>query len=112
MQKGGRTTNPLWMSPDDAAARGLVEGSMVQVHNVNGALEAVVAFDDALLPGVVAMSQGWGNRNNPGLSVAQSAPGATVTVLLPTGPSTFSPLPNHAPMTSIPIRVHTPPPLL
>src|SRR3546814_9216665 len=31
MQKGGRTTNPLWMSPDDAAARGLVEGSMVQV---------------------------------------------------------------------------------
>src|SRR3546814_9513801 len=22
MQKGGRTTNPLWMSPDDAAARG------------------------------------------------------------------------------------------
>src|SRR3546814_937647 len=27
MQKGGRTTNPLWMSPDDAAARGLVERS-------------------------------------------------------------------------------------
>src|SRR3546814_18039272 len=78
---------------------------MVQVHNVNGALEAVVAFDDALLPGVVAMSHGWGNRNNPGMSVAQSAPGVNVNVLLPSGPGSFEQLSSQAHMTGIPVEV-------
>src|SRR3546814_20778444 len=77
MQKGGRTTNPLWMSPDDAAARGLAEGAMVQVHHVHGAPEAVVAFDAALLPRAVATSHGRGNRYQPTLAVAPPPPAPT-----------------------------------
>src|SRR3546814_12473170 len=71
MQKGGRTTNPLWMSPDDAAARGLVEGSMVQVHNVNGAPEAVVAVGDRLPPGSLAIAHRVAHRTHHGLSAAR-----------------------------------------
>src|SRR3546814_19747525 len=90
MQKGGRTTNPLWISPDDAAARGLVEGSMVQVPNVNGALAAVVALADALLPSVVATSHGWGHRTHPGQSRVPHAPGRTLLFRLPSGPCSIT----------------------
>src|SRR3546814_811229 len=100
MQKGGRTTHPLWLSPDDAAASGLVEGAMVQVHNVNGALEAVVAFADALLHGAVAMCHGRGNRTNPGRSVEPYPPRDNVKVLRPSSPGSFEhPLRTDPPTT-------------
>jgi hypothetical protein len=61
----------------------------VRVHNANGSLDAVVDIDDSLLPGVVAMSHGWGQARNPGMSVAQAAPGTNCNVLLPSGPDSF-----------------------
>jgi anaerobic selenocysteine-containing dehydrogenase len=105
MQKGGRTTNPLWMHPDDAAARGLNAGATVRVSNGNGVVDAIVDFDDALMPGVVAMAHGWGQRNNPGMSVAQAAPGVNANALLPSGPGSFERLSSQAHMTGIPVDV-------
>lgn len=105
MQKGGRTTNPLWMHPDDAAARNLRNGDPVRVSNVNGEIEAVVDFDDALMRGVVAMSHGWGQRDNPGMSVAQGAPGVNCNALLPSGLGSFERLSSQAHMTGIPVVV-------
>nr|WP_318381409.1 molybdopterin-dependent oxidoreductase [uncultured Enterobacter sp.] len=49
---------PLWMHPDDAAARGIGEGDIVRVFNNRGALLAGVHLSDAILPGVVQMSTG------------------------------------------------------
>jgi anaerobic selenocysteine-containing dehydrogenase len=105
MQKGGRTTNPLWMHPSDAEGRGVRAGDAVRVFNANGVIEAVVDYDDALMPGVVAMSHGWGQAKNPGMSVAQQAPGVNCNVLLPSGPGSFERLSSQAHMTGIPVEV-------
>lgn len=105
MQRGGRTTNPLFMHPDDAAARGLEPGSAVRVHNANGSIDAVIDLDGTLLQGVVAMSHGWGQQRNPGMSVAQAAPGTNCNVLLPSGPGSFERLSSQAHMTGIPVEV-------
>lgn len=105
MQKGGRTTNPLWMNPVDAESRGMKHGDTVRVFNRNGSIDAVVDYDDALMPGVVAMSHGWGQKNNPGMPVAQASPGVNQNVLLPSGPGSFERLSSQAHMTGIPVEV-------
>jgi hypothetical protein len=64
-----------------------------------------VGFDDALLPGVVAMSHGWGNAGTNGMQVAQASPGANCNVLLPSGPESFERLSSQAHMTGIPVNV-------
>lgn len=105
MQKGGRTNNPLYMHPSDATALGLDAGSVVRVHNVNGEIEATIDFDEDLMPGVVAMSHGWGQKNNPGMPVAQAAPGSNCNALLPSGVGSFERLSSQAHMTGIPVVV-------
>ncbi|RAH31443.1 molybdopterin-dependent oxidoreductase [Pantoea agglomerans] len=49
---------PLWMHPEDAAARGIEENSIVKVFNGRGALLAGVHLTQDILPGVVQMSTG------------------------------------------------------
>ena len=85
MKRGGRTTNPLGMHPDDAATRGLVDGDTITVTSAHGAIDTVVEFDDELMPGVVSMVHGWGHAASPRLRVAAANPGANPNVLLPVG---------------------------
>ena len=80
-------------------------GDTVRVLNVNGAVDAVLDYDDDLMPGVVAMSHGWGQKHNPGMSVAQAAPGVNTNALLPSGLGSFERLSNQAHMTGIPVEV-------
>ncbi|MCG8591950.1 MAG: molybdopterin-dependent oxidoreductase [Proteobacteria bacterium] len=104
--KGRRhRSNPLYMNPRDAEARGLGEGDVVRVASDSGAIEVEIAFDDALMPGVVALTHGWGNAQTPGMSVAQAHPGVNGNRLLPIGPGSFDPLSNQAFMTGIPVDV-------
>jgi len=105
MQRPGRDSNPLFMNASDAAARGLAEGDEVIVSNEHGEIAAVVAFDDALLPGVVSMAHGWGNQRTSGMRVAQEHPGVNCNVLLPSGPGSYEPLSSQAHMTGIPVEV-------
>lgn len=49
---------PLRMHPADAAARGLVSGTLVRVFNDRGALLAGVLIDDAVRPEVVQLATG------------------------------------------------------
>jgi anaerobic selenocysteine-containing dehydrogenase len=101
----GAATNPLWMHPDDAAARGLVAGDAVRVHNDVGSLEAAVALDADLRPGVVSMTHGFGHAGAAGMPVAQAHPGVNVNVLSPTGPGSFDPISGMAHLTGIPVEV-------
>ena len=97
--------NPLWMHPDDAAARGLNEGVSVRVHNAFGSLVADLEFDGTLMRGVVAMTHGRGNDRTPGLRIASRSPGVNVNRLLPAGPGSFEDLSNQAFMTGVPVDV-------
>jgi len=107
MKRGGRTSNPLSMHPDDARARGLDEGDAVAVSSAHGEVATTVAFDADLMPGVVSMVHGWGHSVSPGLRVAHEHPGANPNVLLPIGEGSFEPLSNQAHMTGIAVQVRS-----
>jgi anaerobic selenocysteine-containing dehydrogenase len=55
-----RPYNPAYLHPDDLAALGLTEGDPVHVVSARASIPAIVAADDTLRPGLVAMSQGFG----------------------------------------------------
>ena len=101
----GAATNPLWMHPDDAAALGLAEGARARIHNEMGAIEADVALDANLRPGVVSMTHGFGPAATPSMPVAHAYPGVNVNVLSPTGPGSFDPLSGMAHLPGIPVEV-------
>lgn len=57
----GRTRCTLLMHPDDAAARGLVDGQRVRVGSRTGSLEVPLQISDSVRPGVVSLPHGWGH---------------------------------------------------
>jgi anaerobic selenocysteine-containing dehydrogenase len=105
MKRGGRTTNPLSMHPDDASALGLADGAPVRVASAHGEVHSVVEVDPDLMPGVVSMVHGWGHGVSPRLRVASANPGANPNELLPIGEGSFEPLSSQAHMTGIPVSV-------
>lgn len=57
---------PLWMHPEDAAARNISEGSVVRVFNQRGAILAGVHLSDQIRQGVVQISTGaWYDPQDP-----------------------------------------------
>ncbi|EME19823.1 molybdopterin-containing oxidoreductase family protein [Rhodococcus triatomae] len=105
LKQGVHQSNPLWMSPDDARGRGLVEGDDVTVRNRHGEVDAVLVYDDALRAGVVAMTHGWGQGTARGLDVARRHPGVNVNRLAPTGREGYDPLSNQSQLTGINVDV-------
>ena len=93
------------MHPQDAEQRQLADGVAVRVRNNHGTLETRLKLTDDLLPGVVAMTHGWGHKQSKGMRLAQAKPGANCNVLLPSGPDSFEPLSNQSHMTGIPVEV-------
>ncbi len=58
---------PIHLSPEDAAARGLKEGDIVRVFNDRGACLGGVRIKEGMLPGVAAMATGaWYDPLTPG----------------------------------------------
>jgi anaerobic selenocysteine-containing dehydrogenase len=105
LKRPGRLENPLHMHPDDADARGLADGDRVRCRSPWGEVLASVAWDAKLMPGVVAMTHGWGNGRTPGMRTAERHPGVNANVLLPAGPGSYEPLSNQAFMTGVPVEV-------
>jgi formate dehydrogenase len=105
MKRGGRTTNPLSIHPDDAGARGLADGERALVTSAHGQIETEVRHDPDLMPGVVAMAHGWGHRASPGLRVAHAQPGTNPNALLPVGEGSYEPLSSQAHMTGVAVEV-------
>lgn len=105
LKQGVHQDNPLWMHPDDADRRGLIDGDAVTVRNRYGSVDVVLAHDDTLKPGVVAMTHGWGQRTARGLGVARRHPGANVNRLAPTGKDGYDALSNQSHLTGINVEV-------
>jgi anaerobic selenocysteine-containing dehydrogenase len=104
MKRPGRLENPLHMNPTDAERLGLAEGARVTCRSAHGAVDATLAYDADLMPGVVSMTHGWGHAQT-GMRVAQKHPGVNVNALLPSGPGSYEPLSNQAHMTGIRVEV-------
>lgn len=69
----------LQMHPNDAQARGLAHGELVQIRSRVGSVEAPLEVTEALMPGVVSLPHGWGHtRKGTKLAVAEQHPGASI----------------------------------
>jgi anaerobic selenocysteine-containing dehydrogenase len=53
----------LWISPEDAAARGLEDGAAIRVHNERGELAARARVTERIPAGTVWMRVGWEGLN-------------------------------------------------
>jgi anaerobic selenocysteine-containing dehydrogenase len=53
----------LWISPDDAAARGVADGTPIRIHNERGEFEATARVTAKMPRGTVWMRDGWEGLN-------------------------------------------------
>lgn len=98
-------TNHLYMHPDDAAARGLGEGDVVDVRSDTAVVRLPLTLLDDLLPGVVALPHGWGHQAALGLSVASRTEGVNVNLLAADGPDALERISGMAHLTGIEVEV-------
>jgi len=112
---------PVTMHTADAAARGLVDGDIVRIHNARGACLAALITTDGLLPGVAVLPTGaWFDPETPGQPASLCVHGNpnvltrdTGTSRLGQGPVAQSCLVAIEKFTSPlpPVKVTTPPPI-
>jgi formate dehydrogenase len=98
-------TNHLYMHPDDAAARGLAEGSLADVRTDAATVRVPVKLLADLMPGTVALPHGWGHQGATGLSVARRTRGVNVNLLALDGPERIERLSGMAHLTGFPVEV-------
>lgn len=73
----------LLIHPDDAKARGLIDGAIAKISTRRGAIELPVEITDTMMPGVVSVPHGWGHgRGGIRLRVASTTPGASINDIL------------------------------
>ena len=109
LKKGERDRNYLFMHPNDAEKRQLSDGDTVAISNDNGAVQTQLKLSNDLIPGVVAMTHGWGHGQSPGMRLAHDKHGVNCNALLPSGARSFEPLSNQAHMTGVPVEVRREP---
>ena len=91
------------MHPDDLAARGLTDGSLVTVTSRVGSVKVDVQATDEVMPGVVSLPHGYGHQL-PGvrLGVADQVAGASINDL--TDPDRLDASGNAA-LSGVPVTV-------
>jgi len=94
----------LMIHPDDAAARGLVDGGMASVTSRVNSVEILVEVTDDVMKGVVSIPHGFGHgRKGVGLSVAREKPGVSINDLTDT--EVFDPLSGNAVLNAVSVTV-------
>lgn len=81
-----RTTNYLYMHPEDATRLGLADGALADVSTAAATVRIPVKLLKDLMPGTVAIPHGWGHQHATGLSVASRTTGVNVNLLALDGP--------------------------
>ena len=98
-------TNHLYMHPDDAAARGLADGTLADVSTDAATVRVPVKLLADLMPGTVALPHGWGHQGASGLSVASRTRGVNVNLLALDGPERIERVSGMAHLTGFPVEV-------
>jgi len=100
----GRDRCTLLVHPDDAAARGLVDGGSARITSSAGSVVAPVEVSDEVLPGVVSLPHGWGHDlEGVRLGVARRYAGVNANLLVP-GDLVDGPSATHA-VNGFPVTV-------
>lgn len=102
---GKRSTNVVYVHPDDAARLGLCEGGLADVESDVATIRLPVELCRDLMPGTVAVPHGWGHQRATGLSVAARTRGVNVNLLAADGPERLDPVSGMARLTGLPVRV-------
>lgn len=102
---GTRTTNHVYIHPEDAKAVGLANGAMADVRSTAGCVRLPVALLPDLQPGTVAIPHGWGHQAAKGLSIASATTGVNVNVLARSGADAVEPISGMSRLTAIPVEV-------
>ena len=105
MVAGDRSTNYLYVHPDDAARLGLSDGALADVATDSGTVRVPVRFSADLMPGTVALPHGWGHQHADGLSVARKTRGVNVNLLAADGPSRIERVSGMAHLTGFVVDV-------
>jgi anaerobic selenocysteine-containing dehydrogenase len=84
--EGKRSTNYLYMHPEDGEKVGVESGAMVEVRSSVASIRLPVQLTDEMMVGAVALPHGWGHQAADGLSVASKTTGANVNLLAADGP--------------------------
>ncbi|WP_312856270.1 molybdopterin-dependent oxidoreductase [Nocardioides pelophilus] len=99
----GRPRHQLLMHPDDLAARGLTDGSVVKVTSRVGTVDVAVQATDDMMPGVVSLPHGYGHgRAGARLGVADQVAGASINDL--TDPDRLD-VSGNAALSGVPVTV-------
>ncbi len=102
---GRRSTNYLYMHPDDARRAGVGSGTLVEVRSEAGAVRLPVHVTTDMMPGAVALPHGWGHQDAEGLTVARETTGANVNLLAADGPESLEYFSGMAQLNGIRVRV-------
>ncbi len=102
---GTRSTNHLYVHPDDAARLGLAEGALADVSTRTATVRVPVKLLADLMPGTVALPHGWGHQHATGLSVASRTTGVNVNLLAADGPDEIEKVSGMAHLTGFPVEV-------
>lgn len=93
----------LRVHPGDAAPLDLEDGDQVELSSRDGAIEVRVAVTDEVMPGVVALPQGWGHRG--GWKRAVTAGGANYNDLASSDPADVDRVSGQAILNGIRVRL-------
>jgi anaerobic selenocysteine-containing dehydrogenase len=75
----GKARCTLVIHPDDAARRGVVDGSTVRLRSRVGEVTVTAEVSDSVMPGVVSLPHGWGHdRAGIRLGIASRNAGASI----------------------------------
>ncbi len=100
----GRDRCTCLIHPDDAAARGIVDGEPVEVTSTIGAITVPAEVSDEVMPGVVSVPHGWGHDvDGVGWQVARANPGASVNDV--TDPRRIDPVSGNAALSEVRVTV-------
>jgi anaerobic selenocysteine-containing dehydrogenase len=104
LMRGNRIHRAL-MHLDDAAARRIGEGDTVAVRSPYGQIALPVSLTADIVPGTIAVPQGWGHKGTGGWKLANRAGGANVNQLMSSDPSDVEALAGMSWLTGVPVEV-------
>ncbi|MFT5040542.1 MAG: anaerobic selenocysteine-containing dehydrogenase [Hyphomicrobiaceae bacterium] len=103
--KGRRSTNFVYVHPDDAASRNLANGDIAEITSDSGRVRVPVTLSRDMMPGTIALPHGWGHQSADGLTVAQKTTGANANVLAADGPDSVEPISGMTQFNGIPVEL-------
>jgi formate dehydrogenase len=101
---GERSTNHLYMHPDDAARAGIENGNLADVSSETNTVRVPVKLLSDLMPGTVALPHGWGHQDSK-MGVASKTTGVNVNLLAADGPDKLERVSGMAHLTGILVDV-------